>query len=647
MYFCKRATNFKDMEKKTIAVLGMACAGCAANVERRLNQLDGIRSASVNFAARTALVEYDPKVITPKTMKDEIIKAGYDLVIDEDESVEAIERTAYRRLVKKVVVSWVLALLTMGISMEWVNIGSADTANQTMLILALLNLVYCGSQFYASTWKQLRHGTANMDTLVAMSTAISFVFSVFNTFWGDSFWGSRGIENNTYFDASVMIITFVLTGRMLEERAKKGTASAIRALMGLAPKTAHLVSGAEISDVPIAALEKGDTIEIRQGEKVPVDGIVTADEAYIDESMITGEPTPVLKKTGDNVFAGTIVKQGQLRFCARQVGAETMLSQIIKMVQEAQGSKAPVQRTVDKIALVFVPAVLCLSVLTFILWYAIGGSAQLPHAILSAVSVLVIACPCALGLATPTALMVGIGKAARKNILIKDAAALEDIRKVDALVIDKTGTLTIPNKNVDFTKADRLSLEERETLKPNAREAMEALQREGVEVYMMSGDKDEAARYWAEKAGIKHYRSKVLPQDKEDMVRKLQAEGRHVAMVGDGINDTQALAAADVSIAMGKGTDIAMDVAQVTLMGTDLRRLPDAIRLSRQTVGMIRQNLFWAFIYNVICIPLAAGVPYMFGAEWQITPMWASAMMAFSSISVVMNSLRLNLIHNA
>ena len=635
------------MEKKTIAVLGMACAGCAANVERRLNQLDGIRSASVNFAARTALVEYDPKVITPKTMKDEIIKAGYDLVIDEDESVEAIERTAYRRLVKKASVSWALALLTMGISMEWVNIGSADTANQTMLILALLNLVYCGSQFYASTWKQLRHGTANMDTLVAMSTAISFVFSVFNTFWGDSFWGSRGIENNTYFDASVMIITFVLTGRMLEERAKKGTASAIRSLMGLAPKTAHLVSGAEISDVPIAALEKGDTIEIRQGEKVPVDGIVTADEAYIDESMITGEPTPVLKKTGDNVFAGTIVKQGQLRFCARQVGAETMLSQIIKMVQEAQGSKAPVQRTVDKIALVFVPAVLCLSVLTFILWYAIGGSAQLPHAILSAVSVLVIACPCALGLATPTALMVGIGKAARKNILIKDAAALEDIRKVDALVIDKTGTLTIPNKNVDFTKADRLSLEERETLKPNAREAMEALQREGVEVYMMSGDKDEAARYWAEKAGIKHYRSKVLPQDKEDMVRKLQAEGRHVAMVGDGINDTQALAAADVSIAMGKGTDIAMDVAQVTLMGTDLRRIPDAIRLSRQTVGMIRQNLFWAFIYNVICIPLAAGVPYLFGAEWQITPMWASAMMAFSSISVVMNSLRLNLIHNA
>ena len=634
------------MEKKTIAVTGMACAGCAANVERRLNQLDGIQSASVNFAARTALVEYDPKVITPAMMKSEIIKAGYDLVIDEGESVEAIERTTYRRLVRKVITSWLLALLTMSLSMNWLDTGSTDSANQLMLVLALANIVYCGNMFYSNTWKQLRHGSANMDTLVAMSTAISFLFSVFNTFWGESFWGSRGIENHTYYDASVMIITFVLTGRMLEERAKKGTASAIRALMGLAPKTAHVVNGNDVDDVPIATLEKGDTIEIRQGEKVPVDGIVTTGEAYIDESMITGEPTPAQRKAGDKVFAGTIVKQGCLRFSARQVGAETMLAQIIKMVQEAQGSKAPVQRVVDKIALVFVPTVLCLSAVTFILWYAIGGNASLPHAVLSAVSVLVIACPCALGLATPTALMVGIGKAARKNILIKDAAALEDIRKIDALVIDKTGTLTTPNKDVDFTKADNLSLEERETLKPHAREAMEALQQEGIEVYMMSGDKDEAARYWADKAGISHYHSQVMPQDKEDMVRLLQAAGKHVAMVGDGINDTQALAAADVSIAMGKGTDIAMDVAQVTLMGTDLRRIPDAIRLSHATVGMIKQNLFWAFIYNVVCIPLAAGVPYIFGAQWQITPMWASALMAFSSISVVLNSLRLNMMKN-
>lgn len=631
------------MEKKTIAVIGMACAGCAANVERRLNELSGVSSAAVNFAARTALVEYDPKVITPQTMKEEIIKAGYDLVIDEDESVAAIERHAYSQLLRRMVASWIFAILTMGISMGWLNVGNTFAANQTMLIISLINLCYCGRMFYVNAWRQLMHKSANMDTLVAMSTLISFLFSVFNTFWGDSFWGSRGIENHTYYDASVMIITFVLTGRVLEERAKNSTASAIRALMGMAPKTAHLINGDNIDEVPIAALGSGDIIEVRAGEKVPVDGSITTGEAYIDESMITGEPTPARHTGGDKVFAGTILKQGTLRFRAEATGDKTMLAQIIRMVQEAQGSKAPVQRVADKIARVFVPAVLWLSVITFILWYAVGGDSLLPRAVLSAVSVLVIACPCALGLATPTALMVGIGRAARNNILIKDATALENIRNIDAIVIDKTGTLTIPNKDVDFTKADSLTLDERETLKPRAREAMQMLHNEGVEVYMMSGDKEEAARYWAEKAGISHWKSRVMPQDKEDMVRKLQAEGRHVAMVGDGINDTQALAAADVSIAMGKGTDIAIDVAQVTLMGTDLRRIADAIKLSRQTVRMIHQNLFWAFIYNVVCIPLAAGLPYVFGAHWQITPMWASALMAFSSISVVMNSLRLKL----
>lgn len=629
------------MEKKTIAVIGMACAGCAANVERRLNELNGISSAAVNFAARTALVEYDPKVITPQMMKDEIIKAGYDLVIDEDESVAAIERHAYSQLIRRMAASWVFAALTMGISMRWLNIGSTSAANQTMLIIALVNIAYCGRVFYVNAWRQLMHKTANMDTLVAMSTLISFLFSVFNTFWGDSFWGSRGIENHTYYDASVMIITFVLTGRVLEERAKSSTASAIRALMGMAPKTAHLINGDSIDEVPIAALGSGDIIEVRAGEKVPVDGSITTGETYIDESMITGEPTPARRSEGDKVFAGTILKQGTIRFRAEATGDKTMLAQIIRMVQEAQGSKAPVQRVADKIARVFVPAVLCLSLITFILWYAVGGDSQLPRAVLSAVSVLVIACPCALGLATPTALMVGIGKAARKNILIKDAAALENMRRIDAIVIDKTGTLTIPNKDVDFTMADSLTLDQRETLKPGAREAMQMLHDEGVEVYMMSGDKEEAAKYWADKAGITHWKSRVMPQDKEDMVRKLQSEGHHVAMVGDGINDTQALAAADVSIAMGKGTDIAIDVAQVTLMGTDLRRIAYAIKLSRQTVGMIHQNLFWAFIYNVVCIPLAAGLPYLFGAHWQITPMWASALMAFSSISVVMNSLRL------
>lgn len=629
------------MEKKTIAVTGMACAGCAANVERRLGQMDGVAKASVNFAARTALVEYDPQITSPQAMKEEIRKAGYDLVIDEGESLEAIERTAFSRLKRQAAASWVLAALVMCVSMGWLNVGNKDAANQVMMLLAALNLVYCGRRFYTSAWRQTVHGTANMDTLVAMSTAVSFAFSVFNTFWGDGFWASRGLDNHTYYDASVMIVTFVLTGRVLEERAKHGTAAAIRSLMGLQPKTARLVSGSETVDVPISTLEKGDVIEVRPGDKVPVDGTATGGEAYIDESMITGEPVPVRKSAGGKVFAGTIVKSGTLRFRAEEVGAGTMLARMIKTVQEAQGSKAPVQRVVDKIALVFVPVVLGLSLLTFVLWYAIGGTEQLPHAVMSAVSVLVIACPCALGLATPTALMVGIGRAAKNNILIKDATALEEMRRVDALVIDKTGTLTIPNKDVDFTKADSLSLEERETLKPYAREAMQALQEEGVEVYMMSGDKDEAARYWAEKAGIRHYRSKVMPQDKEDMVRRLQAEGRHVAMVGDGINDTQALAAADVSIAMGKGTDVAMDVAQVTLMGTDLRRLPDAIRLSRATVGMIKQNLFWAFIYNVVCIPLAAGLPYAFGLDWQISPMLASALMAFSSVSVVTNSLRL------
>ena len=636
------------MEKKTIAVIGMMCAGCAANVERKMNQLEGVATASVNFPARTVLVEYDPSIITPQQMKDEIVKAGYDLVIEEDRNIVEIEKNAYRQLRQRVIISWIFAFLVMAIAMGWIHVGDRTVANQTMLIISLANLIYCGRQFFVNAWKQLLHRMANMDTLVAMSTGISFLFSTVNTFWGEQLWDSRGISWNTYFDASVMIITFVLTGRLMEERAKNGTASAIRALMGLAPKTARLDTGDE---VPIATLQKGDVIIVKAGEKIPVDGSVLTDdhELRIDESMITGEPLPEAKKVDDHVYAGTIVKGGTLRFRAQQVGKDTMLANIIRMVQEAQGSKAPVQRVVDKIALVFVPAVLAVAILTFIIWWVFGGEALLPKAILSAVSVLVIACPCALGLATPTALMVGIGKAAQKNILIKDAAALENIRNINALVIDKTGTLTIPNGeltagngNTDapFTTLST-QLEQRETLKPHAREAMKSLQEQGVDIYMCSGDKKEAAAYWAEKAGISHYRSQVLPQDKEDLVRELQSQGKHVAMVGDGINDTQALAAADVSIAMGKGTDIAMDVAQVTLMGTDLRRIPDAIRLSKETVGMIRQNLFWAFIYNVICIPLAAGIPYLFGMEWQITPMWASALMAFSSVSVVMNSLRL------
>jgi len=634
--------------KQTIPVIGMACSSCSANIEKKLNTLKGVNSASVSLPGRSALIDFDPQVISLEKMKAEINALGYDLVIDKETSVDEIEKREYVLLKRKTVLSWLFSIAVMCVSMRWIDLGSRDITNQVALLIALANMLYCGRQFYVSSFRQLRHGSANMDTLVALSTGIAFLFSAFNTFWGDAVWASRGVVWHTYFDASVMIITFVLTGRLLEEKAKDGTASSIRQMMGMAPKTAHIVDGDKIEEVPLSTIEVGDVLEVRPGEKVPVDGEViwaesfmTADAAYVDESMITGEPTPAEKKKGSKVLAGTIPSQGKFRMRARQVGEDTALAHIIKMVQEAQGSKAPVQRIVDKAALVFVPVVACIALATFLLWWLIGGNSALPQAIMSAVAVLVIACPCAMGLATPTALMVGIGKAAQKQILIKDAAALESLRKVDVLVTDKTGTLTIPNKNIDFTKADNLPFEERETLKPNAREAMDELQKKGIEVYMMSGDKDEAARYWAEKAGIKHYHSKVLPQDKENLVRQLQAEGKRVAMVGDGINDTQALALADVSIAIGKGTDVAMDVAQVTLMGDDLSAIPEAIQLSRNTVRMIWENLFWAFIYNIVCIPLAAGLLYAFGIDWQITPSLASALMAFSSVSVVLNSLRL------
>ena len=636
--------------KKTIPVVGMACSACSANVEKKLNSLEGVHAASVSLLSRSALVDFDPAVISLDDMKREINNIGYDLVTEADRSAIEIEQSAYVLLRRKTILSWIFALLVMAISMHWIVLGNHDMGNQVSLLLALFNLIYCGRSFYLAAFKQLRHGAANMDTLVALSTGISFLFSVFNTFWGESVWGSRGIAWHTYYDASVMIITFVLTGRLLEEKAKDATASSIRQLMRLQPKTARIVQDGKIEEVPISTIECGDVLEVRAGDKIPVDGEVVsaesfmkADAAYIDESMITGEPTPCEKVKGSRVLAGTIPSQGKLRMKALQIGEDTALAHIIQMVQEAQGSKAPVQRIVDKVALVFVPVVACVAVVTFLLWWIIGGNAALPQAILSAIAVLVIACPCAMGLATPTALMVGIGKAAQEKVLIKDATALERMRKVDAVVIDKTGTLTIPNQEIDFTKADNLPLEARETLKPHAAEAMQELQNAGIEVHMMSGDKEEAARYWAEKAGIKHYRSKVLPQDKENLVRELQQRGKTVAMVGDGINDTQALALADVSIAIGRGTDVAMDVAQVTLMGDDLRSVPKAIQLSRRTVKMIAENLFWAFIYNIVCLPLAAGVLYLFGISFQITPMWASALMAFSSVSVVLNSLRLKL----
>ena len=634
--------------KKTVPIIGMACSACSANVQRKLDELEGINQANVNLVGRSAFIDFDETSITLEEIKREINSIGYDMVIEEDRSAEEIEKREYVLLKHKTILSWLLSVAVMAISMHWIDFGNRSMANQVAMLLAIANMFYCGRQFYVTAFKQLKHGSANMDTLVALSTSISFVFSVFNTFWGDIVWTIRGVEWHTYFDACVMIITFVLTGRLLEEKAKDGTASSIRELMGMSPKTAHVVNDESIEEVPISTIGKGDIIEVRPGEKVPVDGEViyaesfmTADAAYVDESMITGEPTPVEKRKGATVLAGTIPSQGKFRMRARQIGEDTTLSHIIRMVQEAQNSKAPVQRIVDKAALIFVPVVAAISFGTFLVWLLVGGMSFLPQAIMSAVAVLVIACPCAMGLATPTALMVGIGKAAEKQVLIKDATALESMRNVNALVTDKTGTLTIPNLNVDFTKPSSLALEEREALKPNAKEAIKMLQDSGVEVYMMSGDKEESVKYWAEKAGIKRYQSCVLPTDKENLVKRLKSEGKTVAMMGDGINDTQALALADVSIAIGKGTDVAMDVAQVTLMGNDLMSIPESIILSKRTVSMIWQNLFWAFIYNIICIPLAAGVLYLFGINFQITPMWASALMALSSVSVILNSLRL------
>ena len=596
-------------ESRIFPVLGMMCAACSANVERKLRKTPGVVDVSVSLPGRTASVEYDPSVVTPEDLRREVAAAGYQLVIDGGAGVEDVQRRAFVDLRRRTLLSWVFAALVMLFSMGGLCRDRPFVGNLLCLLLAAACIVFCGRTFFVTALQQAKHRSANMDTLVALSTGISFLFSLWLTFSGSA---------HTWFDSVTMITSFVLTGRLLEEKAKNGTAASIRALMDLQPKTAHLINLDDdtVSEVPIALLQPRDMLEVRSGEAIPVDGVMRGGSAAVDESMITGEPVAVPKAKGDRLLAGTIVKEGSLRMRAQQVGADTVLSGIIRMVQKAQGSKAPVQRLVDRVALVFVPAVLGISVLTL-------------------VSVLVIACPCALGLATPTALMVGIGCAAERGILVKDATALEQLHKVDTLVTDKTGTLTIPN--LEIKASDDLAFEQRETLKPNAAEAIRRLRASGIDVWMMSGDRDDAAAYWAARAGIEHYRSRVMPQDKEDLVRRLQSEGHTVAMIGDGVNDAQALASADVSIAIGRGTDVAMEVAQVTLMRDDLLALNDAVGLSRRTVRTLRGNLFWAFIYNVVCIPLAAGVV----PSVHISPMTAAALMAFSSVSVVLNSLRL------
>ena len=728
--------------KKVYPVMGMHCAACANNVEKIVKKQEGVEDASVNLAAAVLTVDFNSDVVSPEQLKDAVMKIGFDLIIDEDNSMEEqeeAEHSYYEQLQRKTVVAWIFALPVAFMGMFFMDFPGI---NWWMLVLSLPVLFYSGHAFYVNAWKQAKHFTSNMDTLVALSTSIAFLFSLFNTLY-PRFWYEQGLEPHVYYEAATVIIAFVLVGKLMEEKAKGKTSMAIRKLMGLQPKTARILRDGKEEDILISELKKGDKVSVRPGERVPVDGLIVEGDTFIDESMISGEPIPVEKKLNDKVLAGTINQNGAFVMSAEKVGRETVLAQIIRMVQEAQGSKAPVQRIVDKVTAVFVPTVLAIAILTFIVWMIVGGVDDFSYAMLSAVSVLVIACPCALGLATPTALMVGIGKGAEAHILIKDAVALEQMRKVDTVVLDKTGTVTEGrptvtgwlhdagwvNEHKGILYAAELKSEhplalaiveelkkdgnkpaiidsfesrtgrgivvtrggktywagshrllndfgakvsdllksmveeyersgkslvyfgEESTLlavivisdkvKPTSIQAVKQMQAEGKYVVLLTGDGHLTAQNVAGEIKANRFIAEALPDDKENVIKELQREGRVVAMVGDGINDSQALARADVSIAMGKGTDIAMDVAMVTLMTSDLLLLPKAFKLSRKTVRLIHQNLFWAFIYNLIGIPIAAGILFpMYGIL--LNPMIASAAMACSSVSVVLNSLSLN-----
>ena len=728
--------------KKVYPVMGMHCAACANNVEKIVKKQEGVEDASVNLAAAVLTVDFNSDVVSPEQLKDAVMKIGFDLIIDEDNSMEEqeeAEHSYYEQLQRKTVVAWIFALPVAFMGMFFMDFPGI---NWWMLVLSLPVLFYSGHAFYVNAWKQAKHFTSNMDTLVALSTSIAFLFSLFNTLY-PRFWYEQGLEPHVYYEAATVIIAFVLVGKLMEEKAKGKTSMAIRKLMGLQPKTARILRDGKEEDILISELKKGDKVSVRPGERVPVDGLIVEGDTFIDESMISGEPIPVEKKLNDKVLAGTINQNGAFVMSAEKVGRETVLAQIIRMVQEAQGSKAPVQRIVDKVTAVFVPTVLAIAILTFIVWMIVGGVDDFSYAMLSAVSVLVIACPCALGLATPTALMVGIGKGAEAHILIKDAVALEQMRKVDTVVLDKTGTVTEGrptvtgwlhdagwvNEHKGILYAAELKSEhplalaiveelkkdgnkpaiidsfesrtgrgivvtrggktywagshrllndfgakvsdllksmveeyersgkslvyfgEESTLlavivisdkvKPTSIQAVKQMQAEGKYVVLLTGDGHLTAQNVAGEINANRFIAEALPDDKENVIKELQREGRVVAMVGDGINDSQAMARADVSIAMGKGTDIAMDVAMVTLMTSDLLLLPKAFKLSRKTVRLIHQNLFWAFIYNLIGIPIAAGILFpMYGIL--LNPMIASAAMACSSVSVVLNSLSLN-----
>lgn len=733
-----------SLKTQTFPVTGMSCAVCAGSVESMVSAQQGVKEAAVNYAAQTLKVTYNDVEVNPLAMQKAVQSIGYDLIVDTENATQKqaeAQQDHYKKLKNNFIYAAILTLPVLVIGMFLMDM---PYANYIMLALSAPVLFVAGRGFFVNAFKQASHGKANMDTLVAMSTGIAFLFSLFNTFY-PQFWHKQGLHPHVYYEAASVVIVFIMLGKLLEEKAKSNTSSAIKKLMGLQPNTVLVLkNGAEVVQ-PLAEVNVGDIIIVKPGEKVAVDGTVTDGNSFVDESMISGEPVPVEKQTGDKVLAGTINQKGSFRFRAEKVGADTMLAHIIKMVQDAQGSKAPVQKLVDKIAGIFVPVVIGIALLSFAVWLLAGGQHALTHGLMALVTVLVIACPCALGLATPTAIMVGVGKGAEEGILIKDAEALELGHKVNAIVFDKTGTLTVGKPevnellwadtalhNMSNLKSIFLSLEKQsehplagaivafddlkdaltikldafesiigrgvqaayngvtyyagshklvaekqisipadlgeavtrfkdeaktviyfaddeqvravaaisDAVKDGSAEAVRQLIRQGIEVYMLTGDNQQTAAAIARQAGIKHYQADVLPSDKAGFIKQLQQQGKIVAMAGDGINDSQALAQADVSIAMGKGADIAMDVAKITLVSSDLMQVPKALRLSRLTVKAIRQNLFWAFIYNLIGIPIAAGILYPVNG-FLLNPMIAGAAMALSSVSVVSNSLRL------
>lgn len=724
--------------KKSFPVLQMTCASCAVSVESMLKSQAGVVNASVNYANAKVLVEFIPSLVKVESLKKAVQSVGYDILIEDsassDDTVEQIQKEKFSKLKKKTYWALILSVPVVVIGMFFMDM---PFANEIMWIFSTPVILWLGRDFYINAWKQAKHRSANMDTLVALSTGVAYIFSVFNTLF-PHFWHERGLHAHVYFEAAAVIIAFILLGKLLEEKAKGNTSSAIKKLMGLQPKSVTIVhDGGHQMEIPIEQVEIGNTIVVKPGEKIAVDGTVINGNSYVDESMLSGEPVPVLKNESEKVFAGTINQKGSFQFKADKVGSETMLAQIIKMVQDAQGSKAPVQKLVDKIAGIFVPIVILIAIAAFIIWNVFGGENAFTQGLLALITVLVIACPCALGLATPTAIMVGVGKGAEKGILIKDAESLELAKKVNTVILDKTGTITegkpvvtndfwtddnavlkqilfsiekqsehpladavvthLKNQNTVSIKqfesitgkgakaeidgeiyfiGNKRLIQENEILIENAvaekankwgneaktviwfantkkviailaiadqikatsQKAIEELQKSGIEVYMLTGDNEMTAKAVSEKVGIKHYKAEVLPEHKAAFVKQSQEQGKVVAMVGDGINDSTALAQADVSIAMGKGSDIAMDVAKMTIISSDLTKIPEAIHLSKSTVSTIKQNLFWAFIYNLIGIPIAAGILYPING-FLLNPMIAGAAMALSSVSVVSNSL--------